>query len=222
MDVARWALNRKGLPASVLSLGGRFGYVDDGETPNTELTFFDYGGAHLIFEVRGLKTDPLLGARIGNIVYGTTGYVVFTDYNTAAAFDSSHTLVAAFSGGGDHYGNFLSAVRSGSPADLAADIEEGHLSSALCHLGNISYRMGALQPFRARPQAFGDDAESYATFARFEEHLAANGVRLAEEEYRLGPRLVVDGRHERFRGNPEADRHLTRDYRAPYVVPARI
>src|SRR5450432_3047821 len=76
MDIARWALNKEALPNAVMSLGGRFGYVDDGETPNTELSFFDYGDSHLIFEVRGLKTDGLKGTKIGNIVYGSEGYVV--------------------------------------------------------------------------------------------------------------------------------------------------
>ena len=66
MDIARWALNKNTLPNSVLSIGGRFGYVDDGQTPNTELSFFDYGDSHLIFEVRGLKTEGLEGVKIGN------------------------------------------------------------------------------------------------------------------------------------------------------------
>src|SRR5438128_8078462 len=59
MDVARWALGRSELPTSVLSLGGRFGYEDDGQTPNTQIAFMDYGDSHLIFEVRGLETDAL-------------------------------------------------------------------------------------------------------------------------------------------------------------------
>ena len=58
MDVARWAL-RKELPPNVISFGGRFGYEDDGQTPNTQVAFFDYGNAHLLFEVRGLETKPV-------------------------------------------------------------------------------------------------------------------------------------------------------------------
>src|SRR5580698_6204625 len=71
MDKARWGLNKAEMPKSVISIGGRFGYVDDGETANTQLCVFDYGDAELIFEVRGLPTQKLLGANVGNIFYGT-------------------------------------------------------------------------------------------------------------------------------------------------------
>jgi hypothetical protein len=57
MDKARWGLQKNELPRNVLSLGGRFGYVDDGQTPNTQLCLFDYCVSQLVFEVRGLKTD---------------------------------------------------------------------------------------------------------------------------------------------------------------------
>jgi predicted dehydrogenase len=222
MDVARWALDKHTLPTRVMGLGGRFGYEDDGETPNTELAFYDYGDKHLIFEVRGLKTDPLKGAKVGNIVYGTEGYVVFTDYDTALAFDNKDTQVAEFKGGGDHFGNFLDAVRSRKPSDLHAEILEGHLSSALCHLGNISYRLGSPQPFDAKTKTFGDDKEAYETFGRFEQHLEENGIRLQETTYRLGPTLQFDPKSERFPENESANALLTRAYRAPFVVPERI
>ncbi len=222
MDVARWALNKDTLPHSVLGLGGRFGYEDDGETPNTELTFYDYGDAHLIFEVRGLKTDPLKGAKIGNIIYGTDGYVVFSEYSVAVAFDNHDNAIRKFEGGGDHFGNFLDAVRSRRYMDLRADILEGHLSSALCHLGNISYRLGTLQPFNAKTKAFGDDKEAYETFGRFEQHLADNGIALQETSYRLGPSLKFNPRAENFGHNAQANALLTRPYRAPFVVPERV
>src|SRR5207302_10103340 len=73
MDKARWGLN-VGLPLSVVSIGGRVGYVDDGETPNTLLSLFEYPNAHLIFEVRGLKTNGYMGAGgVGNIWFGDKG-----------------------------------------------------------------------------------------------------------------------------------------------------
>ncbi len=222
MDVARWALNKNTLPTRVMALGGRFGYEDDGQTPNTELTFFDYGDSHLIFEVRGLRTSDLRGVKIGNIIYGQDGFVAFTSYDDATAFDYNGKTLAQFSGGGDHYGNFLNAVRTRNRRDLHADILEGHLSSALCHLGNISYRLGTLQPFNAKTQAFGDDREAYATFASCEEHLRENGIVLEETSYRLGPRLTFDPQTERFPGNAAANVLLTREYRKPFVVPERV
>jgi predicted dehydrogenase len=222
MDIARWALNRDALPTGVTSLGGRFGYVDDGQTPNTGLTFFDYGDAQLIFEVRGLKTAPYKGADIGNIVYGSEGFVVLTsDYGKAAAFDNAGNKLVEFAGGGDHFGNFLQAVRSRKRESLNADILDGHLSSAMCHLGNISYRLGSPQPFNRKTKAFGDDKEAYETIGRMEEHLAENGIKLEETTYMLGPSLKIDPRHETFVHNGRAGELLTREYRSGFVVPAR-
>lgn len=222
MDVARWALKKDTMPLSVISLGGRFGYEDDGQTPNTQLVFMDYGDAQLIFEVRGLPTPDLLGAKIGNIVYGTEGYVVFTSYSTAIAYDAKGGKVKEFSGGGNHHRNFIDAMRSRKATDLTADIAEGHLSSALCHLGNISYRLGKQVPFNPRTQAFGDDKEAYETIGRFEKHLQENGIKLEEATYRLGPRLKVIPEKESFADNPEANALLTRQYRSPFVVPDRV
>ncbi len=222
MDVARWALNQKGMPWSVMGVGGRFGYEDDGTTPNTELAFFDYGSAQLIFEVRGLKTASDHDVKVGNIIYGTEGIVAFTGYSSAAAFDNQGKLVKKFEGDGNHYANFLDAVRSRKHTDLNADIEEGHLSSALCHLGNISYRLGSSVPFQEKTKAFGDNKEAYESFAHFEGHLSDNGINLQQTHYHLGPKLKIDAHSERFHNNSEADALLTREYRAPFVVPEKI
>ena len=167
MDIARWGLNKNTLPNSVMSVGGRFGYVDDGQTPNTEVSFFDYGDSHLIFEVRGLKTEGVEGVKIGNIVYGAEGYVAFSaDYGKVAVFDNSHNKIQDFSGGGDHFGNFLGAVQSRKVSDLHGEILEGHLSSALCHLGNIAYRTGKALDFDGQAENFGSDAKANAMLTR--------------------------------------------------------
>jgi predicted dehydrogenase len=222
MDVARWGLNKDTLAPNVLSLGGRFGYVDDGETPNTQLVFHDYGDSQLIFEVRGLKTERLLGAGVGIIFYGSEGYMVVDSYDHAAVFDNDKKLVTQFKGGGDtlHFNNFLDGVRDGTP--LNADVFEGHLSAALCHLGNVSYRLGKPTPFDPKTKAFGDDKETYETFGRFEKHLADNGISLDKTQYTLGRRLAFDPKRESIPADKEADAMLTRDYRKPYVVPAEV
>jgi predicted dehydrogenase len=221
MDVARWALNKNALPSSVVSVGGRFGYIDDAETPNTQICVFDYGDCELIFEVRGLKTDPLLGARVGNIVYGSEGYMVFPGYNSAIAFTPKGEVIQKFSGGSeqDHFDNFVSAVRSRKAETLHADILEGHLSSALCHLGNISYRLGVEQPFRTGYTGLGDDKESAETFERMEAHLKNNKVSPDETRYRIGRKLKLDPKTERFIGDKEADALLTREYRKGFELP---
>lgn len=222
MDLARWGLNQKELPRRVLSLGGRFGYEDDGETPNTQLVFFDYGDSQLIFEVRGLPTSDLKGVKVGNLFYGTEGILVIPSYSNAVVYDLDGNKVKEFGGGGDHFRNFIEAVRSRRVADLKADIEEGHLSSALCHLGNISYRLGTRQPFSSSTKAFGDNKSAYETFGRFEEHLAANGIRLEETTYLLGRELSIDPARETCGKDKEANALLTREYRAPFVVPERF
>jgi predicted dehydrogenase len=220
MDVARWGLGRNGLCRSVVSAGGRFGYVDDGQTANTQICAFDYGDTELIFEVRGLRTPNYRGAMVGNVFHCADGSLVFPGYNRAIAYGRDGQEIQRFGGDGDHYGNFVQAVRERRPQDLNGPIEEGHLSSALCHLGNISYRLGREQPFNGRSAVFNGDREANETMERMREHLTANGVSMADTAFRMGRRLTLDG--ERFRGDDEANRMLTREYRAGFEVPQRI
>lgn len=221
MDKARWGLNRSGMPQRVVSVGGRFGYVDDGETPNTMISVYDYGDAQLIFEVRGLKTSDLKGARVGNIFYGSKGYMVVPSYSSAVVFDHDGNKIEEFKAGGDHFRNFVDAVKSRSRTSLHGEIEEGHVSSALCHLGNVSYRLGSRQPLNKKTGAFGDNKEAYETLARFEQHLSENDVKLDTTEYTVGRSLKVDARHESFGSDQEANALLTRAYRSGFEVPAR-
>jgi predicted dehydrogenase len=222
MDVARWGLGRNELPRSVISVGGRFGYVDDGETANTQICVFDYGNADLIFEVRGLPTGNFRGANVGNVFHCTNGTLVFPSYTSAVAYDLQGNVIRRFSGPDNHYGNFVGAVRSRRREDLNGEVLEGHLSSALCHLGNISYRLGSQQPFSPQTRAFGDDREAYETLARMEEHLRANAVPMDNSNYQVGRRLTIDPQTERFVNDEEANRQLTREYRTGFEVPARL
>jgi predicted dehydrogenase len=222
MDKARWGLGVMELPRSVRSVGGRFGYIDDGQTANTQICVFDYGDAELIFEVRGLPTNGLKGAKVGNIFHCTDGVLVIPSYSNAVAFSNDGKEIQRFDGGGDHYGNFIKAVRSRKPGDLNAEILQGHLSSALCHLGNISYRLGEQAPFSKQSKAFGDDKEAYETFERMEEHLKQNHVPLDKTDYQVGRKLALEPHAERFVNDPQADAMLTREYRTPFVVPEKV
>jgi predicted dehydrogenase len=232
MDKARWGLGQNALAKSVISIGGRFGYVDDGETANTQICVFDYGDCELIFEVRGLVSKSPYPSEqkknngkenyVGNIYYGTDGYLVCPNYSEGAAFTSSGELIKKFGGDGDHYANFVKAVRSGRAEDLNADILEGHLSSALCHLGNVSYRLGKDQPFSKKTKAFGDDKAACETLVRMEDHLKENKIPLDKTSYRVGRKLTVDPKTETFVDDKEANALLTRPYRKGFEVPAKI
>jgi predicted dehydrogenase len=219
MDKCRWALNKKELAQGVVSVGGRFGYIDDGQTPNTQISVFDYGDSELIFEVRGLKTDPLKAVKIGNIIYGSEGYLVIPDNSSAIAFTKDGEVIKKFNGGADHFANFVKAVRSRKVSDLTADILDGHLSSALCHLGNISYRLGRPLPFAAKSETLGDDKAVAETFERMEQHLTDNKVPLEETKYNVGRKLKFDPKTETFIGDKDADALLTREYRKGYELP---
>jgi predicted dehydrogenase len=220
MDVARWGIGKSELARSCISAGGRVGYVDDGETANTQIAVFDYGTAKLIFEVRGLETSAYRGAKVGNVFHCTEGTLVFPSYSDGIAFDKAGNEIRRFRGTGDHFENFIQAVRSRRRQDLHGEIEEGHLSSALCHLANISYRLG--QPAPLRNGMIGDDADTNETLSRTMEHLRANMVAVEGAQFRAGRRLTIDVRNENFGTDQEANRMLTREYRSGFEVPTRI
>jgi len=220
MDKARWGLGKTTLPRAVFSLGGRFGYEDDGQTPNTEICFFDYGDSELIFEVRGLETGDLKGAKVGNIFYGSEGYAVSNSYSSGTLFDLKGEKIAHFQGSADHFENFLAACRSRKHTDLTADIQEGHLSAALCHLGNISYRMGSDLPLTKKPPQAVKSKSAEEAFGRFTQHLTENKVSLEKVKYRLGRDLTVDPVKETFtNGSRSAIAQLAREPRKGFAVP---
>ena len=235
MDVARWGLGKDEFAKSVTSLGGRFGYVDDGQTANTQICLFDYGDSELIFEVRGWPSrSPYPGKSfnqipkkpenfVGNIFYCENGILVADGYSGGVAMDQKGEIIQKFNGGERHFDNFVKAVRTRKCTDLNADILEGHLSSALCHLGNISYRLGEEVHSSKNPDSFGDKAASEA-FESMLAHLKENNVKSDERglAYRLGKMLKLDAKTERFINCDAANKMLTREYRAGFVVPEKI
>jgi predicted dehydrogenase len=229
MDIGRWILGENALSPVIWSVGGRLGYVDDATTPNTLVTVHGYKKAPLIFEVRGLpsasgteKMDNYHGASIGVVTDLEGGRIVIPDYSTAKCFDKGGKEIKNFKGASDHYANFIDAVRSRKATDLTADILEGHLSSALCHTGNISYLLGKTQSPDEMREAIRADAELAESVGRMEEHLKANAVNLSQTPARVGVVLKMNPRKEEFIGNKEANALLTRNYRAPFVVPKKV
>ncbi|MGA2584156.1 MAG: Gfo/Idh/MocA family oxidoreductase [Tepidisphaeraceae bacterium] len=230
MDLARWALGKSTPAPSVISVGGRFGYIDDGVTPNTLMTVHDYGDSMLIFEVRGLPTnssagnrmDKYKGADVGNVIECEGGYVSITAQNFAA-FDNTGKQIRQFDGSSvtrdrSHMENFLNAMRSRRREDQNGELAEGFMSSALSHISNISYLLGKQSdPDAIRAQLKSNSAAS-ETFDRFQAHLSANEIDLKLNEATLGAPLSVDPPNLRFVDNEAANAMLTREYREPFVV----
>lgn len=231
MDVARWFLGEPAMAPSVLAVGGRLGYVDDGQTPNTFAVVLGYQAAPLIFEVRGLPTragseemDTYKGTGIGTVVHCENGYVVVPaeNYTRAMAYDREGRLVKQFHGGASHAANFIKAVRSRKTSDLNIPVAESHVSSSCSHLANIAYRLGRkASPGEIQEQLQGRPVLAEAV-GRMEEHLAANGVDLARTPATFAYPLEIDPESQRFIGNDAADELLTRVYRPPYVVPNQV
>jgi predicted dehydrogenase len=223
IDVARWAIKGATLPTKVWSLGGRFAYKDQGQTPNTQMAVFEYGDVLLVFEVRGLVGKPTnLPNKVSNEYYTSEGRIANGRFypNKGSKSDRLATFETKVTPGGA-WGSFLHAVRSRKVEDLNAPVEVGHYSAALCHLANISYRLGEQVAFNGKTKRLGDNQEVVQTFENLQENLKAVGVRLDETTYQLGRKLTFDVQSERFTGEGarEANPLLTRVYRKPFVVP---
>ncbi|MBN1291381.1 MAG: Gfo/Idh/MocA family oxidoreductase, partial [Candidatus Latescibacteria bacterium] len=203
MDVARWGLNKHTLPEKIYSSGGYFAFDSDQETPNTQSATFTWeDGKILQFDVRGLYTNNENELKIGNLFYGSEGWM-HLDINGFTTWlgrkdepgpSMKAVLISEEAGIGGPQGftetgahtssrimhrmNFIDAVRSRAVSDLTADILVGHISTSLSHLANISYR--------------------------------------------LGRELRFDTHSERFIDDDRANAYLTRNYRHPYVVPEDV
>ena len=171
--------------------------------------------------------DRYRGSRIGVIVQCERGYVLVPSYVEAIAFDNAGQELKRWSVPDDslgyHIQNFLSAVAAQDSSRLNADIQEGHLSSALCHLGGISHQLG--KPARAGEIAdqLKSNERLSISFDRMASHLRANGVDIdGEATLTLGPWLELDPKTEQFTGtNADAATALRsrEKQREPFVVP---
>jgi hypothetical protein len=219
LDICRWGLGVTGLGRSVLSYGGRLGYTDVAETPNSQVGIFDFGDKTIISETRGLKSAPFHPTiKSMWFFYGSEGIIADTNL-----YDPKGNLVRAFEGKSEnHFANFLNAVRSRKQGDLKAEIEEGHQSSALCHIANISYRLGSQTSVNDIAKSLGeikvhDDVQE--TLERTRHYLSDAGVDLDKTKLTLGKYLRMDGGKESFLDNAPANDLLGREYRAPFLLP---
>lgn len=192
LDIARWGMNKNEHPVSIYSAGGIFGldqelrsqktpgvmtygdvetYGHDKsfqETPNTQTSIMRYAdGKILEFEVRNRYTnsESSLNVGVGNLFYGTEGYLELGGENWKAFRRRETEPFAASKGkskqaGSFHWANFIEAVRAGKDDGLYSPISDGYLSSSLPLLSNISYRLDRQLNFIGDKERFNNDQEA--------------------------------------------------------------
>jgi predicted dehydrogenase len=231
IDIARWAIKDATLPTKVWSLGGRFlpDGADQGQTPNMELSVMEFGDVLLVFETRGLVANakaPGFPNQVENEYYTTEGMI-----KGGMFFKDGKGEGVKVSGGeprkvtpGGAFAAFIAAVRSRKPEDNNASAEVAHYSAALCHLANISYRLGEKIAYDKVGGSIGKNTQVKEAFEKLAANNSAVGIPLDKQTYTVGPTLTFDPAAEKFTGDKAeaANALLTRPYRAPFVVPNKV
>jgi predicted dehydrogenase len=221
VDCARRLLGESGLPRRVMSIGGRFAFHDAGEVPNTQIIYYDYPTAPILYEVHNMwagkdakKMPSYRGVGVDTCVQCEGGYVMLRG---GTIKDNDGKVINQFKGGGNHFVNFISALRSGKQEDLHADILEGHRSTGVCHVGNISLRLGKKAPPEESRRQIGDLPVFQKMFDDYVGHLKAHDVDPGESI--LGPWLECDSERECIKDNEAANSLVKGVYREPFSMP---
>jgi hypothetical protein len=217
------------MPTKIFGGGGRVAWNDAGETPNLHFAHFDAGGIPVLTALCNLpaapgsdKSPPRPGPGSGYIAYCEGGRLE-GQRGSAVAFDKQGKEIKKFSGSGGndlHQQNFIDAVRRRDSKLLMSSAEVGLYSTAWCHLANIACLVGDSLPADQLGQMKTGDNEAQELLGDFEKTLAANKVS-AQEQFRISPTFEFDPASEQFVGahSDEANKLLTRQFRAPFVVP---
>jgi predicted dehydrogenase len=165
LDVCRWGLGVD-YPRRVTANGGMYFYRDDQETPDTHVVTYDFGDKGITWEGRNWHRRGFEGSMFGISFYGEKGTMNIEDSGyTILAMDGKEMAKKAERGGdGAHLKNFLECVRSGNRPN--ADIEDGHKSTLLCHLGNIAYRVGRALSVNPKTGRIEGDREAIGQWSR--------------------------------------------------------
>ena len=231
-DHIRWIIGQDELSTGAVTIGGRMAWDDDGETPNAQVTLLEGKGAPILFALSDLPRGKGAARKLGHPkARGTTLIEYEGGYLTggrggATAFDWKHKEIKTFKGdaGRTHAANFIAAMRSRKPADLRADVLQGHISSAMCHMANVSYLVGYQRREQEIRKAAGDNEVLADAYARLAGHLKGNNVNLDTDRLTLGASVTMDPKTERFTGASAewANMYLDRVYRPPFVVPQKV
>jgi predicted dehydrogenase len=230
LDIARWALNKdQTLPVSVMALGGRFQWNDQGETPNTMFAIAKYpNGQYVFFNVRNVNYNGYLH-QVTNEYYFADGGKIAEErgggYKYFAKGSSTGDPIQVEPGKvtpGGNWGAFLAAVRAGNPSMANGNALEAHYASVMGHLMNNSYRLGKKVPFNAKAGGFSDNPDATEHFLKLHE-IMSKGVGVPENgaEYIVGPWLTYDPKTERHTGDYAAEANaLLKDGNRPgFEVP---
>ncbi len=218
LDVCRWFIGDPKLPAATISVGARLGYDDDGNWANTQVCYYDYP-IPIVFEVRGLPTEDYRGEKIGNIIECEGGHLSGGHNSECHAYDKDGKKLKTFKGGKSHMQSFVDSCHSGK-IPYSHGAENGHLSAALAHIGNISWKLGApTKP--ADIKAAITDASTSDAVERMIVHLEKNNVDLQKDMLALGKPLTLDPDKEIFIGDnaEQANPMLKESYRKGFELP---
>jgi predicted dehydrogenase len=226
VDVARWLLGENDLPRRVMSIGGRFVFNDAADCPNTQINYYDYPSAPVLYEMYDLRVAKG-STKIPKFMRETVGAYVTCEGGSALLrhgariFDKDGKEFKHFDDDHDrlHFQNFIEAVRANDRTKLHAEMLEGHISTGVCHTGNISYRLGKKASAAEIRNVTQDNPAWNDMFERFVAHLKANEVDVDAPTITLGPWLETVPGQERFKDNAAADALAKGSYRAPYTVP---
>ncbi len=161
IDYCRFVMGLERMPQAICCSGGKFFFEDDQQWPDTELVTYEYPGKILQYEMRLWSRPKLFGLTEGATVYGENGWVLLTN-NSWKAYDGAGKLVKQGDGNSGqtqqaHIRNFLDAVRSRKRESLNQEIYSGHVSTTMCHAGNISWRTGKKLQFDANTEKFDEE-----------------------------------------------------------------
>ena len=218
------------LPNRIFGGGGRAVWGDAGETPNVHFVYFDTGSVPVVIGLSNLPAGPKAKGAAKHPGPGS-GYIVYCEggrlegqRGSARAFDNDGNEIKKFKGNGGngtHHQNFISAVRQNDQSVLNASVAVGHDSTGWCNLANIAFRAGG-EFSESEARAIDDPQGIWGSLLdEMKEHLGAYDLKLDDEPMRLSPLLQVDPAKEVFVGEHAemANKLLTREFRAPYVVP---
>jgi len=173
IDIARWGLGVTTHPQRIAAMGGKYFFDDDQEFPDTQYVSFEYDGVgprgkkQLVFEQRIWSPYVQEGHENGNAFYGTKGMLILGKGSGWQLYGPRNQLKEKEEARLDstqHHRDFLDAIRSGRRPN--ADIEIGHLTAALTHLGNIATRVGRVLHFDGGKEGIVGDAEAHALVRR--------------------------------------------------------